>query len=144
MSRVGTSVEGHFSSVNLPALRLLPEQDVFTDAKDFSRQLESAIGRGSMSAGGQRSSVPVASTDVAIDTRPEVSTLWGGPASELWTGLQLSSVERADVNRKLSTAAIIVASFGIVGAAQSAGNVAAGKARSVVCAGCHGVHGEGL
>jgi cytochrome c553 len=48
------------------------------------------------------------------------------------------------VNRKLSTAAIIVVSFGIVGAAKSAGNVAAGKARSVVCAGCHGVQGEGL
>jgi cytochrome c553 len=48
------------------------------------------------------------------------------------------------VNRKLATAAIIVVSFGIVGAANSAGNVAAGKAKSVVCAGCHGVRGEGL
>jgi cytochrome c553 len=55
-----------------------------------------------------------------------------------------SSVERPDVNRTLSTAAIIVVSFGMVGAAKSAGNVAAGKSRSVVCAGCHGVQGEGL
>ena len=38
----------------------------------------------------------------------------------------------------------IIASFGIVGAAQAAGDVAAGKARSAACAGCHGADGHGV
>ena len=38
----------------------------------------------------------------------------------------------------------IIASFGIVGAAQAAGDVAAGKARSAACAGCHGADGQGV
>lgn len=45
--------------------------------------------------------------------------------------------------RKL-TAMIIVASFGIAGVAQAAGNAAAGKAASAVCAGCHGDRGQGI
>jgi|SRR6516165_1517236 cytochrome c553 len=48
------------------------------------------------------------------------------------------------MNRTLWTAAIIVASFGIVGVAQSAGNVAVGKTKSVSCAGCHGANGQGV
>jgi cytochrome c553 len=42
------------------------------------------------------------------------------------------------------TALIIVASFGVVGAAQAAGNAAAGKDKSAVCAGCHGDKGQGI
>jgi cytochrome c553 len=38
----------------------------------------------------------------------------------------------------------IIASFGIVGAAQAAGDVAAGQGRSAVCAGCHGADGKGV
>jgi cytochrome c553 len=48
------------------------------------------------------------------------------------------------MNHNRSIAAIIVISLGLVSAAKSAGNVAAGKARSVVCAGCHGMQGEGF
>ena len=42
------------------------------------------------------------------------------------------------------TAILIVASFGVIGAAQAAGNVAAGKDKSAVCAGCHGDKGQGI
>ena len=45
--------------------------------------------------------------------------------------------------RRLTTI-IIVASFGVAGAAQAAGNVAAGKVKSSVCAGCHGDKGQGM
>jgi len=45
--------------------------------------------------------------------------------------------------RKL-TAIIIVASFGVAGVAQAAGNAAAGKDKSAVCAGCHGDRGQGI
>jgi cytochrome c553 len=45
--------------------------------------------------------------------------------------------------RKL-TAIAIVASLGIAGAAQAAGNAAAGKDKSAVCAGCHGDRGQGV
>jgi cytochrome c553 len=48
------------------------------------------------------------------------------------------------MNRKLFTAAVIVASFGIVGAAQAAGNAEAGKAKSASCAACHGANGQGV
>ena len=42
------------------------------------------------------------------------------------------------------TALIMIASFGAGGVAQAAGNAAAGKARSAVCAGCHGDKGQGM
>ena len=42
------------------------------------------------------------------------------------------------------TAIIIVASFGVAGVAQAAGNAAAGKDQSAVCAGCHGDRGQGI
>ena len=42
------------------------------------------------------------------------------------------------------TAIIIVASFGVAGVAQAAGNAAAGKDKSAVCAGCHGDKGQGM
>jgi cytochrome c553 len=45
--------------------------------------------------------------------------------------------------RKL-TAIVIVASFGVAGVAQAAGNAAAGKDKSAVCAGCHGDRGQGI
>ena len=38
----------------------------------------------------------------------------------------------------------VVAMFGAVGAAQAAGDVAAGKAKAGGCAGCHGANGEGV
>ena len=41
------------------------------------------------------------------------------------------------MNRTLLTATIIVASIGIVGAAQAAGDAEAGKAKSATCVGCH-------
>ena len=37
----------------------------------------------------------------------------------------------------------LVASLGLAGATQAAGDVAAGKAKASACAGCHGVNGEG-
>ena len=37
----------------------------------------------------------------------------------------------------------IVALLGLCGPAQAGGDVAAGKAKSATCAGCHGAHGEG-
>src|SRR5471032_2464833 len=40
--------------------------------------------------------------------------------------------------------ATVVALFGIAGAAQAAGDVAAGKAKAGACAGCHGANGEGI
>ena len=42
------------------------------------------------------------------------------------------------------TAIFVVASFGVAGAAQAAGNAAAGKDKSAVCAGCHGDKGQGI
>jgi cytochrome c553 len=42
------------------------------------------------------------------------------------------------------TAIIMIASFGVAGAAQAAGNAAAGKEKSAVCAGCHGDKGQGM
>ena len=42
------------------------------------------------------------------------------------------------------TATIVFASFAIAGVAQAAGNAAAGKDKSVVCAGCHGDKGQGM
>jgi cytochrome c553 len=48
------------------------------------------------------------------------------------------------MNRTLLTATIIVASIGIVGAAQAAGDAEAGKAKSATCVGCHGANGQGV
>ena len=48
------------------------------------------------------------------------------------------------MNRTLLTAVIIVASCATVGAAQAAGDVAAGKVRAAACAGCHGPNGQGV
>ncbi len=38
----------------------------------------------------------------------------------------------------------VVALLGIAGAAQAAGDVAAGKAKAGMCAGCHGAQGQGV
>jgi cytochrome c553 len=40
--------------------------------------------------------------------------------------------------------AAVVALFAMAGAAQAAGDAAAGKAKSKACAGCHGANGEGV
>jgi len=48
------------------------------------------------------------------------------------------------MNRSLLITTIVVASFGIVAAAQAAGDAAAGKAKSAACAGCHGADGKGV
>jgi cytochrome c553 len=45
---------------------------------------------------------------------------------------------------KLLTATIIVASFGIVSTAQTAGDAAAGKTKSARCVACHGAEGQGV
>jgi cytochrome c553 len=50
--------------------------------------------------------------------------------------------EVTEMARKLT--ASIIASFGVAGAAQAAGNAAAGKDKSAVCAGCHGDRGQGI
>lgn len=47
------------------------------------------------------------------------------------------------MNRSLMTIGL-VAWFGVVGVAQAAGNVAAGKAKAEDCAECHGANGEGV
>ena len=47
------------------------------------------------------------------------------------------------MNRTLLTATIIVTSLAIVGIAQAAGNVEAGKTKSASCAACHGADGKG-
>jgi cytochrome c553 len=55
-----------------------------------------------------------------------------------------TATREPDMKRTLLTATIIVTSLGIVGAAQAAGDVAAGKARSAACAACHGANGQGV
>jgi cytochrome c553 len=47
------------------------------------------------------------------------------------------------MNRTL-TATIIVVSLGMVGAAQAAGDAAAGKTKSAMCVACHGANGQGV
>jgi cytochrome c553 len=49
-----------------------------------------------------------------------------------------------DLHRQLLTAAIIVASFGIVSTGQTAGDAAAGKTKSARCVACHGAEGQGV
>jgi cytochrome c553 len=39
---------------------------------------------------------------------------------------------------------VIVASLGAVAAAEAAGDVAAGKTKAALCAGCHGANGQGV
>jgi cytochrome c553 len=48
------------------------------------------------------------------------------------------------MKRTLLAATIMVTSLGIVGAAQAAGDVAAGKARAASCNACHGANGQGV
>jgi cytochrome c553 len=48
------------------------------------------------------------------------------------------------MKRKLLTATIIVASFGIVSTAQTAGDAGAGKTKSARCVACHGAEGQGV
>jgi cytochrome c553 len=48
------------------------------------------------------------------------------------------------MKRTLLVGTVIVASFGAIAAAQGAGDPAVGKARSAVCAGCHGPDGKGV
>jgi cytochrome c553 len=48
------------------------------------------------------------------------------------------------MKRTLLTATVVVASLGIAGAAQAAGNAEAGKTKSASCAACHGANGQGV
>ena len=48
------------------------------------------------------------------------------------------------MSRTLMTAIAIVASLGVVGTAQAAGDAAAGKAKSASCVACHGADGKGV
>jgi cytochrome c553 len=48
------------------------------------------------------------------------------------------------MSHTLLGAIIIVVSFGVVGAAQAAGDAAAGKTKSARCVACHGANGEGV
>jgi cytochrome c553 len=45
---------------------------------------------------------------------------------------------------KLVLTVVIVASLGAVAAAEAAGDVAAGKTKAALCAGCHGANGQGV
>ena len=48
------------------------------------------------------------------------------------------------MNRTLLTAIVMVASLGIAGAAQAAGDAAAGKTKAASCVACHGADGKGV
>ena len=48
------------------------------------------------------------------------------------------------MNRILLTATVFVASLTMAGAVQAAGDVAAGKTKSAMCAACHGANGQGV
>lgn len=48
------------------------------------------------------------------------------------------------MSRKLLTAIAIIASLGVVGTAQAAGDAAAGKTKSATCVACHGPEGKGV
>jgi cytochrome c553 len=64
--------------------------------------------------------------------------------TSITTTNSISVEKEPDMNRKLLTATIVVASLGIVGAAQAAGDAAAGKTKSATCVGCHGADGKGI
>jgi cytochrome c553 len=61
-----------------------------------------------------------------------------------WIGLDQNQLEEGTEMARRFTAIMIIASLGIAGAAQAAGNAAAGKDKSAVCAGCHGDKGQGV
>ena len=46
--------------------------------------------------------------------------------------------------RTLLSAIVVIASLGIVSAAQAAGDAAAGKTKSAPCVACHGANGQGV
>jgi cytochrome c553 len=48
------------------------------------------------------------------------------------------------MNRTVLTAVIVVGLLGIVGTAQAAGDVEAGKAKAATCVACHGANGQGV
>jgi cytochrome c553 len=48
------------------------------------------------------------------------------------------------MNRSLLIVTTLVASLGMVTAAQAAGDVAAGKTKAARCVGCHGANGQGV
>jgi cytochrome c553 len=48
------------------------------------------------------------------------------------------------MSRTLLTAIAIIASLGVVGTAQAAGDAAAGKTKSATCVACHGADGKGV
>jgi len=49
-----------------------------------------------------------------------------------------------DMKNTLFIATIMACSLVVYGAAQAAGDVAAGKTKSAMCAGCHGTNGQGV
>ncbi len=48
------------------------------------------------------------------------------------------------MNRTVLSAVIVVGLFGVVGTAQAAGDVQAGKAKAATCVACHGANGQGV
>jgi len=48
------------------------------------------------------------------------------------------------MKRTVSIATIVAGSLVVFGAAHAAGDAAAGKNKSVMCAGCHGANGQGV
>jgi cytochrome c553 len=56
----------------------------------------------------------------------------------------LNRFKESDMNRGLLTAIIVAATLAIAGAAQAAGNAAAGKTKAATCVACHGADGKGV
>ena len=48
------------------------------------------------------------------------------------------------MKRMAPTGVVVLALLGAVGGASAAGDVQAGKAKSVICAACHGAQGQGV
>ncbi len=48
------------------------------------------------------------------------------------------------MNRTVLSAVIVVGLLGVVGTAQAAGDVQAGKAKAATCVACHGANGQGV
>ena len=48
------------------------------------------------------------------------------------------------MKRTVSIATIVAGSLVVFGSAHAAGDAAAGKNKSVMCAGCHGANGQGV